>query len=180
MNPFSLIPTPYLLLSKVIASVLLIIALWSAWNSFAGHYKDIGRAEIQEKWNKQQELDRQATIKRISENLVKESKAKQDFDATIANHDKQINLIRAQYDKLNQDKTLADSAITNWRDRLRLELAKSTNGLPIIPSAPEGSTANRQDSDAATLRIACQVTTLDYNALHDAWDKACLTFGCKE
>ena len=38
---------------KGIALVLFFISLYAAWHAFTGHYKDIGRTEIQIKWDKE-------------------------------------------------------------------------------------------------------------------------------
>ena len=43
--------SPYKLLIKGIALVLMVIALYAAWHAFTGHYKDIGRTEIQVKFD---------------------------------------------------------------------------------------------------------------------------------
>ena len=44
--------SPYKLLIKGIALVLLVISLYASWHAFTGHYKDIGRTEVQIKFDK--------------------------------------------------------------------------------------------------------------------------------
>lgn len=179
MNPFSLIPSGYLILTKVIASVLLIIALYAAWHSFTGHYIDIGRAEVQKTFDAHLTADRKADAERKAGNLAKDTKSKIQQDSIVSNHTTEINQIRAKYDKLNQDKNLADIAIDNWRERLRLELAKAAAGLSDIPATTEGLAISGKDRDTATLRSACEITTADYNTLYSAWANACKIYGCK-
>ncbi len=179
MNPFSALTGGYLTLAKGIALLAVLLSLWWAWHSFTGHYVDIGRAEIQAKWDAQIELDKKAALQRKADNLDKEDKAQLAINSIVSTHENEVNKIRAKYDKLNQDKTLADSSIANWRERLRLELAKAANGLPEISIPTSGTPISRQDGDAATLRTACEITTLDYDALHKAWDNACIVYGCK-
>lgn len=180
MNPFSLIPGPYQLLAKGIALLALLLSLWWAWCQFTGHYIDIGRAEVQKTLDDHIADDVAADIKRKAENLAKDTKAQIASNGVMAKHTDEINNIRIKYAKLSDDKKLADSSIASYRDRVRIELAKAAERLPDISGTAEGSASNQSDRDSASLREACEITTQDFNALHEAWDVACAVYGCKE
>lgn len=55
--------------------------------------------------------------------------------------------------------------------------------LPDIPTPAEESTTSGQDADTtagrSSVEESCAITTVQYNTLHEAWDKACVEFGCK-
>lgn len=120
--------------------------------------------------------------------------ARKDVENTIAqgtlkaNHLAQLKQLRRHYDARNQnDKTAAGRTIDQWRERVRLELAaRYAGGGGEVPATACGIAESRQDGNAIatgsyvdTLETACAITTSDYNALWESWDRACKVYGCK-
>jgi hypothetical protein len=139
--------------------------------------RDAAIAELQA----YQQAVKTAVAIRQAENQTKQTTVKLLQDAVVANHLNQINKLKENYEARQHT---TDSSIDNWRERVRLELAKNTAaGLPDIPQATGQPAASGQDRDAAaarqTLELACAITTADYNALHEAWDKGCTVMGCR-
>lgn len=62
----------------------LMIALWGAWHSFTGHYKDIGRAEVQAKWDK----DKEARIKALTAVTLMWDKKRQELEQEQTDHER--------------------------------------------------------------------------------------------
>jgi hypothetical protein len=133
-----------------------------------------------------QSIKQQAETRKL-ENERKEQKVNLEINSVMANHAAQINQLRSEDEKkLKDQQRSADGSIALWRERVRLELAKSTDGLSSLQEAASGSAESGGDGNAAairkaydTLELACAVTTSDYNALAESWAKTCQIYGCR-
>jgi hypothetical protein len=104
-----------------------------------------------------------------------------------ANHRAELETLRRYYDARNgNDKADAGRTIDQWRERVRLEVARYANGGSEVSTATAGSSESRGDGNANptgkyvdTLETACAITTSDYNVLWESWDAACKVYGCK-
>jgi hypothetical protein len=120
--------------------------------------------------------------------------ARKDVENTIAqgtlkaNHLAQLEQLRRHYDARTQnDQAAAGRTLDQWRERVRLELAaRYAGGGGEVPATACGIAESRQDGNAIatgsyvdTLETACAITTSDYNALWESWDRACKVYGCK-
>lgn len=121
MNIFSLIPSGYQLLAKVIASVLLVIALYAAWHSFTGHYVDIGRKEVQLEWDKQKKVDADAHVQDL---LAVQAAERKDAEVNSKTDKKLIE------DKINENKALNIqlNAVRSDNRQLRTITGKTIGG----------------------------------------------------
>lgn len=128
-----------------------------------------------------------AQQKRGVENAEKERLVTAALEKLRDRHADEINQIKEQYDATrNNDKATADRTIAQWRERVRLEVARYADGLPNDASPTEGTAGSGGDCNAApirqayeTLEHACAITTADYNSLWRKWDTACQVYGCE-
>lgn len=132
-----------------------------------------------------------ARAQRDRENQLKESTAQIVLAGVIADH--QVTLAKQNLDRQREAKNLKDlyenkilAVNRNWSDRLQLESQReatnATDGLRGLQPAASEFAESGGDCDPAHYRIleqACQITTMDYNALWTAWDKQCQVYGCK-
>lgn len=99
----------------------------------------------------------------------------------VANHTKELEAVKHEYEKRNK---LANITITDLRNRLRSKVSDSIS-VPIIDTNTERTTEEWRDSyrtisnQYQTLIDACTITTLDYNALRGWADTACEQVGCE-
>jgi hypothetical protein len=109
-------------------------------------------------------------------------------NALKANHLAELEALRRNFDAKHQnDKTAAGRTIDQWRERVHLELAaRYASGGSEVPATACGIAESREDGNAIatgsyvdTLETACAITTSDYNALWESWDRACKVYGCK-
>ena len=120
--------------------------------------------------------------------ITKENKQKIKTLGTI--YDRQIKTHEAEHkaavDKLNLDRTKLKKGLQNEVNRYNSIVAFSrmrqnnagSRGLPKDESTSKLSTSIGEDSNS-TLVNACRLTTLDYNALYDAWMLQCNVYGCE-
>jgi hypothetical protein len=100
----------------------------------------------------------------------------------VANHTKELEAIKHEYEKRNK---VADITINDLRNRLRSKVSDSIS-LPIIDTDTERTAEEWRNSYATisnqyqTLIDACTITTLDYNALRGWADTACNQVGCED
>jgi len=114
-----------------------------------------------------------ATLRRIAQSQVAN---------IIKTHNTQLDTIKAEYEKRNKVNV---NTIANLRDELRDKVRADSFTLRETPTNPDATTQEWRDSHRAitaqyqTLKDACSVTTLDYNALRDWADNACVIVGCE-
>lgn len=123
----------------------------------------------------------QLAAKQVQENEIKRIKAESAIKASQLIHSKQIEDIRNAYVKTNKLNTIT---ITDLRKQLRDRLGSSLD-LPEVVNDTQRTSVEWTDSYRAldsqykTLREACTITTVDYNALRSWADTACSTVGCE-
>jgi hypothetical protein len=103
-----------------------------------------------------------------------------DHAITLANHDLKRDRETKNLKELYENRI--DSTKHTWAERVRLEQEReAANGLSYIQAPAGGLAESLRDCDAAytTLERACQVTTIDYNSLWQAWDEECQVKGCE-
>ena len=97
---------------------------------------------------------------------------------------KKLGITATERDKLKKElqneRSRLNTALNNT-DRLRVKTASHSAGLPVIPQPTVISAESGGDCDATIARtvIACQDTTLAYNALYKSWEGNCLVYGCE-
>jgi hypothetical protein len=128
-----------------------------------------------------------ADEKRKAENAAKEEAVTRHFNQVLGEHAQELERIRTHYERtLKDDRQRHADAVNNWRERLRLEVAKAAAaGLPGLPRTAADAAESGGDRHPAAARpvpdpiaAACAVTTADYNALWQAWHDACVIHGC--
>lgn len=144
------------------------------------------RDEAVANYNQLVQLQKDKAAERKLENERKEVAVRRNIDSIMANHLAVINQLRKENGDLQKTNTDAARAIANWRERVRLEVARNAAGLPSLSESADESAGSGGDCNAtaigeaySTLDLACSITTADYNALWEAWDKACKIHGCK-
>lgn len=122
------------------------------------------------------------------EMITKENEQKIKTLGTI--YDKQIQKHEAEHkaaiDKLNLDRTKLRKDLQNEVNRYNSLIAfsklrqnnTSSGGVSKNESASSVST-NIGAGGISTIINACRLTTLDYNALYDAWMIQCDIYGCE-
>jgi len=122
------------------------------------------------------------------EMIAKENEQKIKTLGTI--YDKQIQKHEAEHkaavEKLNLDRTKLRKDLQNEVNRYNSLIAfsklrqnnTSSGGVSKNESASSVSTDIRADG-ISTIINACRLTTLDYNALYDAWMIQCDIYGCE-
>ena len=165
---------------------LLIVGLTATYIfKLHGQRDDARQALIEHKLIIAQEQER-----RKIENMRKDQATVLAMSEINARHAGQLEQLRRSADEKIKGQAIAhDRAIDQWRERVRLEIARgATNGLPDLPSAASESAGGGGYSDTAcareeayieALEMGCAITTADYNALHDAWSEACVVHGCE-
>jgi hypothetical protein len=134
--------------------------------------------------------DKAAAETRRQENTAKFLKASAQIVLSNYQHQSEISILKGRYEnKMQHDKAAAAASINNWRERVRLEVARNTTayGLPSNTSNTSGSTEGKSDCDTTAagqayenLELACAITTSDYNSLRRWADNTCKIFGCTE
>lgn len=82
-------------------------------------------------------------------------------------------------DNLNAIQDILNRTRTGYEFRLQTGHGEAA-GLREVPVATDTSAQSERDSNAvASLVRACQLTTLQYQQLYDAWVDACAIHGCE-
>ena len=178
--------TPYNLLAKAVALALLVISLYAAWYNFTGHYIDIGKANVQAKWDKEKAetkilVDKQkadvATAIKAANEITKTALDEKNAALTELGleHINRLELTK-RIEALNEahNTKLADTKY-NYNERLRLEGVSSASAMreeserykELSRGAPE---CDGIIADYETLKQACQLTTIDFNTCRLAYD----------
>ena len=105
------------------------------------------------------------------------------YDNQIKKHETEY---QAKLEKLNLDRNKLRKDLQNEVNRYNSLIAfsrlrkdsASGSGLPKDESTASISTQVGRDS-YSTIIDACRLTTLDYNALYDAWMIQCDVYGCE-
>ena len=174
------------LIFKGIGIIILVIALYTAWHKFTGHYVHIGEANIQVKWDKEradtkvladkQQVEIAAAIKKATD-ITKVALGEKDaaLKKLGLEHVNRLELTK-RIEALNEahNTKLADTK-HNYNERLRLEGVSSASALreesERLAGLPESaSERDRAIADYDTLREACQLTTIDFNTCRLSYD----------
>lgn len=169
---------------RIVLPVAIVVLTFLYIFKLQGQRDDARQALIEHKLFIAQEQER-----RQIENMRKDQATVLAMSEINARHAGQLEQLRRSADEKIKGQTIAhDRAIDEWRERVRLEIARgATNGLPDLPSATSESAGGGGYSDTACAReeayieaieMGCAITTADYNALHDAWSQACAVHGC--
>ena len=134
--------------------------------------------------------DKASAETRRQENTAKFLKASAQIAISNYQHQSEIGILRSLYEsKSKTDKAAAASNLNNWRERVRLEVARNTTayGLPSDTGTTSGSAEGKPDCDTTAagkayenLELACAVTTSDYNSLRRWADNTCSIYNCSE
>jgi hypothetical protein len=153
--------------------------------AIAGYYKISYESVTRdlEAYKTTQEVLFQAAIKRNSDLKLQSDKLMADL---ISEHKKELeaeNLNRArETKKLKGSINEISNALTIAYDAIELRNESSSNNpMPQILKDTSGlaeafGTCNRT---LITVTEACKVTTIDYGALYNAWDKQCIIHACE-
>jgi hypothetical protein len=129
------------------------------------------------------DIDKKTAI-REAENKIKLENAKLEAEKTMQSHFEQSTAVFLNFDSLltkekakNENLVITVDMLNRERNSLRDKIAN------IDFTMPEGDSttcelAESQRNDYATLIEACKLTTIDYNALRQAFDTNCALTGC--
>lgn len=179
---------------RIVLPVLIVLAVW-----WCIHTLRVERDEARQQLADYQAAVIEAGKIRAAENLQKEIRAQQASDRVQSSHLATTEKLRRQYEQSQKrdrqqgekDRQASiDQRDDLWRERLRLDLTNASAGLPSFSKAAGIPAEGRGERDATdsgqaderyidTLEIGCAVTTADYNALMESWQKNCEIFGCK-
>ena len=174
--------TPYNLLAKAVALVLLVISLYAAWHAFIGHYKDIGRTEIQVKFDKyKSDEDKLLQADNVKNVVLRAIADKQQSDLKLG-YDKKLSDLNIDNVKLKKVLQNALPRITRLLADAKLHQNRSAPSISTVSKdalATELFTEGGRDSNGtiAIVTQAGQSCALDYDALYNAWMTECTAMG---
>jgi chromosome segregation ATPase len=160
----------YLLPIKVIGLVLTIIALWVAWHRFTGHYIDIGRQEVQIKFDEFKNEQIKLVAAQKAKDLANRNEATKAQENIKLHYEKQIA-------DLNLDRENIKKELNNALPRIRSLLSdvrvyQNRANISGVSENVEYSkllteSAGDCNSTVAVLTKAGQSCALDYQALYE-------------
>lgn len=174
---------------KIIVPLLALLFCWYQYQS------EVARADKAENSLAEYVQSAQLEIaRRTAVNEAKDIMTRRIVDKLTSNH--LAELKKLSLDREKSATSLKDyyhDKITNRDIRLNAmsqrvllesEKAAASGRMPAVPGTSEQLAEIRQDGDPADsglskIEKACAITTIDYNALHDAWTEACAIHGCK-
>jgi uncharacterized membrane protein YhiD involved in acid resistance len=128
------------------------------------------------------DIDKKTAI-REAENKIKLENAKLEAEKTMQSHLEQSTAVFLNFDTLlkrekakNENLVITVDMLNNERNSLRDKIAN------IDFTMPKGNSNEFTESERnsyATLIEACRLTTIDYNALRQAFDTNCTLTGCE-
>lgn len=173
---------PYLGMIKIGAWVVLGLVLVGLWVR-GNHYQDKYSVEHGNYVNFVAGVDREAKA-REAEIKAKDLKAKADAkaakDAWLAEKSKlQLDTAKLKKD-LEHDKAYISNVIAMYSG-LRDSRSASGSAGGQVPGTTVVPTQSGGDCNATLVGVvnACKDTTVNYNALWNAWNDNCATYGCK-
>lgn len=143
------------------------------------HYKTAYEHTAQELAAFKSDIAKAVEMKQVADKL-KRNQAAKEVAAAEEKHKQQIEGIKYEYEKRNKISSITINAL---RSELRTKISDSFT-LPIITPDSSATASEWQNSYAAisgqyeSLREACTITTIDYNALRTWADSACDQVGC--
>lgn len=121
---------------------------------------------------------------RRADNKRKEDAAKLSAAKNSARHAGEIAILRRKY---ADEKDANNRNSSNWRERLRLDVAATAARLRENQGAAEGLAESGRECDTAAarrnvenLKAACAITTSDFNACRTWIDDTCSIYGCSQ
>jgi hypothetical protein len=127
-----------------------------------------------------QNIAQQAALQQVKNEILRKQAEKQVKDLTEI-HTHNLEAVKHEYEKAHN---LDSITIGDLRERLLSEL-RSTYTMPTFDTNTERTPSEWQNSYTTiarqyqTLKDACTITTLDYNALRGWSDAACDQVGCE-
>ena len=163
---------------KQIAISFAIIAL-VGYIGVLKHQRDSARLKLNEYIVEVEKAVVEAKLKNAA--MERESARKQ--SELVITHSVKLNQIRDYYENRIKTFSNANAALDN---RLRVEANNYRARLSEAVKAASESAKGGRNSDPAivgrdyeVLREACAITTVDYNALYQAWETECQIKGCQ-
>lgn len=156
----------------IVVSLSIYIAVIKHQRDVAIHDLDAYKLSVDK-----QKVDQQLKNAKIVQDLAKEK------EALTTSYFVKLNKVRDYYEKNRTNNSAINSTINdrlrkqNADYRQRLSEILETTSLPAEVRA--NSDRNTLEAYTETLEQACTLTTLDYNALHDAWMAECELRGCQ-
>ena len=175
--------SPYKLLIKGIALVLLIISLYAYYVHFKHSLIAIGEHNIQVKWDKYKQDEDKLLNEANAKNVILRALAEKEQSDLKTEYDKKLKDLNIDNHQLKKDlkdalpriaSLLADAKLYKNRS------ATSISGLSKDALTAELSTESGRDCNRtiAIVTQAGQSCALDYDALYKAWvDDECLAMG---
>lgn len=173
---------------KLLGSKNLLIIILIGVTYFYIHNLQASAVRFELKYNNLVAEIAQKTAIRAAENKLKLATAQKEYEENYKSHVEQLGAVLTNFDDLlkkkgKQNETLENrlAAIGAERDRLRNDIARINAGLPEWQGHAADSATSERSCDAAfdTLKQACIVTTLDFNACRKAFDDNCAVTGCE-
>lgn|GEM_PF-5654966 len=163
---------------KQLAVGFIIISLF-AYIAILKHQRDVATLELQ---SYKLQVEQQRVAQQL-ENARIAKESEQIKSQQAADYLNQLNGVRDYYEKIS---TKNSTIIVALNDKLRQQSVSYRERLSKILETANTSTESWRNSDAATtgeyaktLEEACVITTLDYNALYNAWLAECELKGCQ-
>ena len=174
--------SPYKLLVKGIALVLMIGALYVAWHRFTGHYIHIGEENIQVKWDKYKSDEDKLLKAAIAKNITLRAQTEKEQADLKSEYDKKLSALNIDNHQLKKDlqdalpriaSLLADAKLYKGRS------ATSTSTMSKDALTTQLFTESGRDCNGtlALVTQAGQSCALDYDALYNAWMTECKAMG---
>ena len=121
--------SPYKLLVKGIALVLMICALYVAWHRFTGHYIHIGNAQVQVKFDKYKSDEDKLLNDAIAKNISLRAKTDKEQSDLKLNYDKKLSDLNIDNVKLKKDLQNALPRIASLLADAKLHQNRSTTSI---------------------------------------------------
>ena len=174
--------SPYKLLIKGIALVLFFISLYAAWHAFTGHYKDIGRTEIQVKWDKYKQDEDKLLNEANAKNVILRALAEKEQSDLKTEYDKKLKDLNIDNHQLKKDLKDALPRIASLLADAKLHQNRSAPSISTVSKdalTTDLSTESGRDCNGtlAIVTQAGQSCALDYDALYNAWMTECKAMG---
>ena len=161
----------------------MVIALYGSWHAFTGHYKDIGRTEVQVKFDKYIKEQEALVLVANAKNTVLRNEADKKLADLKLNYDKNLADLHIDNVKLKKDLQNALPRIASLLANAKLHQNRITPSIGTVSKdalSAELSAEGGRDCNGtlAIVTQAGQSCALDYDALYKAWvDDECPAMG---
>lgn len=163
---------------KQLAVGFIIISLF-AYIAILKHQRNVATLALQ---SYKLQIEQQRVAQQL-ENARIAKESEQIKSQQAADYLNQLNGIRDYYEKIS---TKNSTIISTLNDKLRQQGVSYRERLSKVLETTSTSTESWRNGDATTIREytktleeACAITTLDYNAIYNAWSAECELKGCQ-